>query len=99
MPESYNVLMPIPEIDQQCPKSNKYRISEIWVYVIKNQSQKFILDFNVSWIYKHKISNSHKLLSHNKLSFLVGKIYPSIFLINRTPTPIPFVKCGRSSYD
>ena len=66
---------------------------------MKTQSQKFILDFNVSWIYKHKIINNHKVLSHNNLSFLVEKIYPTIFLMNRTPKLILFVKWERSSYD
>ena len=46
-----------------------------------------------------KITNNCKLLSHN-LSFLWGKIYLLFFLkLNRTPTVIPFVKWGRSSYD
>ena len=38
------------------------------------------------------LSNNRKLLSRNNLSFLGGKIYPSSFLKNRTPTPIPYVK-------
>ena len=50
-----------------------------------------------------KISNNHKLLSHNNLSFFRGNISPSIFffffLENRTPILILFVKQARSSYD
>ena len=41
-----------------------------------------------------KLTNDHKLLSHNNLSFFGGKNYPSILLKNRTPNPIPFLKWG-----
>ena len=44
-----------------------------------------------------KLSSSHKLLSHNNLSFFGGKSYLSIFLKNRTLTPVPFVKLGNSN--
>ena len=90
MPEICNVLMPIHEIGQQCRRRNTYTVFlKFEFYIIKTQSQKFISDFNVSWIYKHETNNNHKLLSHNNLSFLGRKIYHSILLINRTPTPIP----------
>ena len=51
MPESYNVLMPIPETEQQCPKRNTYNaFLKFESYIIKTYYQKFTLD--VSWIYK-----------------------------------------------
>ena len=41
--------MPIPEIDQQFPKGNTYTVFlKFEFYIIKTQSQEFILDFNVS---------------------------------------------------
>ena len=78
MPESYNLLMPIPETDQQYPKSNIYTVFlKFELYIIKTHPQKFILDCNVSWIYKHK--DKQNLLSHNNFFFLGGKISSSIF--------------------
>ena len=41
-----------------------------------------------------KTNNNHKLLSHINLFIFGGKNYPSIFLKNRTPTSISFVKGG-----
>ena len=57
--------MLIPETDKQCPSRNKY-ISQICI-LLKIYSQKlgylsklviiaYVLDYNVSWIYKPKIS-------------------------------------------
>ena len=78
MPESYNLLMPIPETDLQCSKRNTYTVFlKFEFYIIKTHSQKFILDCNVSWIYKHK--GKQNLLSHNNLSFFSGKNLPLYF--------------------
>ena len=46
-----------------------------------------------------KESNNRKWLPHNNLSFFWGNTYSSIFMKNRTPTTIPFVKGGRSNCD
>ena len=61
----------------QCFKRNTYTVFlKFEFYLIKTYSQKLILDWNVSWIYKHK--DKQHLVSHNNL-FFQGKIYPSIF--------------------
>ena len=97
MLESYNLLMPIPETDQQCPKSNIYTVFlKFEVYIIKTHPQKFILDCNVSWIYKHK--DKQNLLSHNNVSFF-GEKFPFLFFRKKNPNSHPLEKWGRSSYD
>ena len=89
MPESYNLLMSITETDYQCPKRNTYTVFLKFEFsIIKTHSQKFILDCNVSLIYKHK--DKQNLLSHNNLSFFQGKFTRLFFwkLVPQPPSPL-----------
>ena len=103
------ILMRVPGTDYPCPYRDIY-VSEIWVLFktltpLKNRAYSEICYSFINSIVMFsgftntKISNNHKLPSHNNLFYFRGEgDLPHSFLfcsrLEETPIPIPFRKWG-----